>query len=288
MSDLPAPTDLELVTGRTASGGEQIYWELVRTGPDDDRPVVVLSHGAGGTHAVWYLQVPVLARHFRVVTWDSRGFGNSTNDADEAAPDAAAADLQAVLGDALGGGARAAVHLVGQSMGGWHIAAFAAAEPERVRSMVFADTVGGLWTDELQASMQEFMAQGGLTRPGPTMVGGHPALWSGTAERDPAHAFLYQALGSFHEPPLDRLGATLAWTLPHDRISELDVPVLFVAGTHDEIFPAPLLADSASRIAGARYVEIPDSGHSPYFEQPAAWNDAVLGFLLDAEAAAGG
>ena len=277
----PEPTDLEVVTGRTASGGEQIYWELARTGPDDERSVVVLSHGAGGSHAVWYQQVPELGRRFRVLTWDARGFGNSTNDTDSPSPEAAAGDLAAVLDEV---GVESA-HLVGQSMGGWHIAAFADARPDRVRSLVFADTVGGLWTDELRRAMAEFQARGGLTggpRPG---LGGHPALWSGTAERDPAHAFLYQALGSFHQPPMDRLGATIAWTLPHERIAGLGVPVLFVAGTHDGIFPAPLLAASAARIPGARYVEIPAAGHSPYFEQPAAWNDAVGRFLTEAEAA---
>ena len=47
----------------------------------------------------------------------------------------------------------------------------------------------------------------------------------------------------------------------------------------NQIFPADLLADSCARIPGARYVEIPASGHSPYFEQPAAFNDALLQFL---------
>ena len=273
------PRELELVRGRTERDGEQIYWELVRAGDGDDRPVVVLSHGAGGTHAVWYLQVPALGRRFRVLTWDARGFGNSTNTNDAATPEAASGDLAAVL-DETG---IVDAHLVGQSMGGWHIAAFAVAHPGRVRSLTFADTVGGLWTDELRAAVEAFQARGGLTPPGPTRVGGHGALWSGTAERDVAQAFLYQALGSFHEPPLSRLGRTLAWSVAHDRIAGLGVPVLFVAGSHDDIFPARLLADSAGRIDGARYVEIPAAGHSPYFEQPEAWNDTVLGFLLDAE-----
>ena len=114
---------LEWRRGTVASEGEDIYWEDVTTGDGDDRPVVVLSHGAGGSHAVWYLQVPVLGEHFRVVTWDSRGFGNSTNRNDAPSPDAAATDLASVL-DHLG---IDRAHLVGQSMGGWHISAFALA-----------------------------------------------------------------------------------------------------------------------------------------------------------------
>lgn len=269
------PRSLDLLTGSVEREGEQIYWELTRNGPDDDRPVVVLSHGAGGSHAVWYLQVPALGRHFRTLTWDSRGFGNSTNVTESPSPDAAAGDLAAIL-DQLG---IDRAHLVGQSMGGWHIAAFAIANPGRVRSLIFADTIGGLWTDELRAAFAEFQAGGGLGGRGEPKLGGHQALWPGTAERDPAHAFLYQTLGSFHEPPMASLGPTIAWTVAHDAIAALGVPVLMVAGTHDQIFPAPLLADSIGRLGRASYVEIPDSGHSPYFEQPEAWNEAVLGFL---------
>ncbi|MGF1599505.1 MAG: alpha/beta fold hydrolase [Acidimicrobiales bacterium] len=278
---MTAATDrsaLQIRRGTTAHDGEAIYWEMVDTGDDDRRQVVVLSHGAGGSHAAWYQQVTALGPHLRVLCWDSRGFGNSTNHNDAPSAPAAAGDLAAVLDDV---GVEAA-HLVGQSMGGWHIAAFADAHPARVLSLVFADTVGGLWTDELREAFERFQASGGLGAPGPTMVGGHRALWPGTAERDPAHAFLYQALGSFHQPPMGSLGTTIGWTIAPERIAALGVPVLVVAGVHDEIFPAALLARMAERIPGARYAEIADAGHSPYFEQPAAWNDAVLEFLLAA------
>ena len=57
---------------------------------------------------------------------------------------------------------------------------------------------------------------------------------------------------------------------------------MFIAGTHDGLFPARALERSAALIPGARFVEITDAGHSPYFEQPDAWNAAVLEFLLSA------
>ena len=269
------PGGWEWRRGTVERDGESIYWESISTGEGDDRPVVVLSHGAGGSHAAWYQQVPALAGRFRVVTWDSRGFGNSTNRADAPSAPAAGADLAAVL-DHLGIGR---AHLVGQSMGGWHISAFAVEHPGRVLSLTYADTVGGLWTPELREAMKAFQAAGGLGPGGPVLVGGHTALWPGTAERDLAHAFLYQQLGSFFSPPLRALGDTIGWTVSHDVVAALAAPVLFIAGTHDHIFPAPLLERSAALIPGARYVEIADAGHSPYFEQPSAWNDALLGFL---------
>ena len=187
--------DLELLTGMLSRDGEEIYWELVRDaerGSSDERPVVVLSHGAGGSHAVWYQQIPQIGEKYRVVTWDSRGFGNSTNITDQLAPEKAAHDLAAVLDELE----ISDVHLVGQSMGGWHVSAFLTLFSGRVRSVTYADTVGALWTDDLRSAYQEFRASGGLqgTRELP-LVGGHLALWAGAADRDTAHAFLYQALG---------------------------------------------------------------------------------------------
>lgn len=266
---------LELTKGTASSDGEDIYWELASVGSEDDRPVVVLSHGAGGSHAVWYQQVPELGRYFRVLCWDSRGFGNSTNRNDAPSAEAAAADLAAVLDTC---GVKAA-HLVGQSMGGWHISAFAVANPDRVLSLTYADTVGGLWTPALREAFAEFNAAGGLGRGGPDSVGRHPALWSGTSEQRPAHAFLYQALGSFHSPPMHKIGVTIEWEVAHATIAKLGRPVLFVAGTHDGLFPAAMLAESSRLIPDAQYIEISEAGHSPYFEQPEAWNEAVGGFL---------
>jgi pimeloyl-ACP methyl ester carboxylesterase len=59
---------------------------------------------------------------------------------------------------------------------------------------------------------------------------------------------------------------------------------MVLAGDGDPIFPAPLLKDMAGLVGGARYVEIADAGHSPYFEQAAAFNQALLDFLADADA----
>ena len=270
--------DLELLTGTITRDGDEIYWELARdaaAGVADSRPVVVLSHGAGGSHAVWYQQVPEIGQRYRVVTWDSQGFGNSTNNRPLDASNAAN-DLAKVL-DHLDIGR---AHLVGQSMGGWYISAFLQRYKERVLSLTYANTVGALWTDDLRKAREEFGDAGGLRgKRDLPLVGGHVALWPGTAAQDLAQAFLYQALGSFHSPPLEQLGEVLAFEINHSDFDDLDIPVLFITGEHDQIFPARMIHDSADRVRGSQFVEITDAGHSPYFEQPAAWNAALLKFL---------
>jgi pimeloyl-ACP methyl ester carboxylesterase len=254
--------------GTVESGGETIYYEV---SGERDAPTVVLTHGAGGSHAVGYQQVPVLAdAGYRVVTWDSRGFGRSTFTTGRLDAAEAAADLDRVL-DAAGADR---IHLVGQSMGGWWVTAFALAQPGRLRSLALSNTVGGLWTEALTQHFATFVAS---TPPDEAVLGVHSALSLSFAAREPARAFLYQQLNTFHSPPLRAVGRALAEArVSHAAIDALGVPVLVVTGRDDTLFPAELVADSARRLATAEIVEIADAGHSPYFERPDEYNAALL------------
>ena len=257
--------------GSVASGGEQIYFEV--TG-DDDMPTVVLSHGAGGSHVVWYRQVAALARHFRVVTWDSRGFGNSTFRSSVLTAETAAMDLAAVC-DAT---RVDTAHFVGQSMGGWWTVELALSQPERVRSLVLANTIASIYTPALAAHFEAVVHSGA---PADGRLGEHPAIHAGLIERDPAAAFLYQELNTLHAPPM--LETAIALFEGRHEPSELEtlrVPMLAVTGSDDPLFPAPLIRESFERVAGMRIVELGDAGHSPYFERPDEWNQIVLEFLI--------
>ena len=68
--------------------GESIYFESYGEGE-----TILLGHGAGGSHASWFNQVPILAQDYHVVTWSQRGFGRSTNTQNKASPSAAAEDI---------------------------------------------------------------------------------------------------------------------------------------------------------------------------------------------------
>jgi len=259
--------------GTVERDGERVYYEWFHRGEGDDRPVVVLTHGAGGSHASWFNQVPALAERFRVLTWDSRGFGNSTCVRGVVSAEVAVADLDAVLASA---GVRDAVHLVGQSMGGWWIVAFAMAHRHRVRSLTLSDTPGGIWTPALRDHFGTFQRGGGLRS---EVVGEHRALGATTMATQPTLAFLYQQLGSFHEPPMAAVGRAIVDTVvPVEAVRALDLPVLVIAGEQDEIFPASGLRELAG-LVGARYVELAGAGHSPYFETPGPFNEALLEFL---------
>ena len=105
----------------------------------------------------------------------------------------------------------------------------------------------------------------------------HSALAPGFVERDPAHAFLYQQLNTFHSPPMRAVGRALAGTkVEHAALDALGVPILAITSTDDALFPAALVTESACRLANATIVEIAGAGHSAYFERPDEYNAALL------------
>jgi pimeloyl-ACP methyl ester carboxylesterase len=253
-------------SGSLSRDGDEIYFE---THGAADAPVVVLGHGAGGNHAIWYQQVPVFARDYLVLTWDQRGFGLSTNRNGNANPRTATDDLVAIL-DHLG---VEHAHVVGQSLGGWAALGVALRHRDRVGSLVLADTIGGIaipdwWKAAVQAQ-----------REGPF---NHPALADGFCRANPERAHLYLQIGGLkrdaNPDQLAVLRGLRECTVGDDELTGYDVPTLFIVGTEDEIFSPATIADAAARVPGARVEPVHGAGHSPYFEQPEAWNALVLDF----------
>lgn len=256
-------------TGYVEHDGERIYFEAVGAGGVP----LVLCHGAGGNHAVWYQQVAPFARRRLVVTWDHRGFGRSTDVSDLSGPQVATGDLLAVL-DALG---VERADLVGQSMGGWTVAGAALARPGLVRSLVLADTLAGFTGPSIEAGMA-----GGPGEPlgSPDVLGRHPALGAAFSERDPQRAHLYQSLGQMGSAdPSVIIPRLLAVTRDAGDARRLTMPVLCIAGDRDPLFPPASIRALAEMLPDARYVEIEGCGHSPYFEDGPAWNRAVEAFF---------
>lgn len=259
-------------TGFVESGGETIYYESVGEGDP-----IVFGHGLGGNHAVWYQQAPAFGRQHRVITWDQRGFGRSTNVAKKASPASAVEDLKALL-DHL---EIDRAHLVGQSMGGWAVLGFALRYPERVRSLVLADTIGGIYTEAIEKHFDAYIRQVMAAPPELEWpLHYHPAIDEAWAERNPAQAYLYKQLTSFTPPAPASMGLMLRQTAyDNSAIAKLDVPVLFVVGERDSIFSPGIIREAAGVLPNATVKEIADAGHSPYFSRAGVWNEVVLVFV---------
>jgi 3-oxoadipate enol-lactonase len=265
---------VERTTGTFGHAGEQIYYEV--TAADPRHPAAVLCHGLGGNHASWWQQVGVLGREFRVVTWDQRGFGNSTRRSGPFGPEVAVGDLAALL-DHLG---IARCHVVGQSMGGWVAMGLAQREPARVATLTLTDTIAGVWTPEIE-SITAASASAVMARLRPGALGRHAALGDRFADANPDLAALYQLISSMGDKPPDiELFPMLArMRFAPEAVAALAMPVHVVVGEHDGLCPPDAVRLIAEAVPGAQFSMLEGSGHSPYFEDAPAWNRVVLEFL---------
>ena len=111
--------------------GVKLYYEVFGTG---DRTVLLMPTWQVVYSRLWKAQVPYLARHFRVVTFDARGNGRSDRPSgpEHYADTEIVDDTVAVL-DATGTDRAVAA---GFSMGGWWSTRLAAEHPERVAGLV--------------------------------------------------------------------------------------------------------------------------------------------------------
>lgn len=262
-----------------ASDGTRIYFEACGSGP-----AMVFVHGLAGNHAVWFQQVVHFARTHTVITMSQRGFAPSGGDRAHYQVALLASDLEAVL-DAVS--VRSAV-VIGQSMGGWTALEFALRAATRVDALILADTFGGIDDNAIAAHLHQMTEAASRLRSAPPPLAVHPALSEEFSRRRPDLGYLYQTLTTFGAPEPGKIAKQLAAVrVPSERLQDFAVPTLFVVGSNDRLFPPSLVRRASGYVPGSQVVEIAGAGHSPYFEQPGAWNDAVSAFLEKPQTRAG-
>src|SRR6266545_1641866 len=107
-------------SGLLAVDGGRIYYEV-----EGDGHPLLLIHGGLGSLRMWDDQVPVFAERYRVIRYDTRGFGRTETEDVEFTN---RADAAAVLDHV----AAASAYVVGQSRGGMIALDLTPDHPERV------------------------------------------------------------------------------------------------------------------------------------------------------------
>ncbi len=243
----------------------EIYYETHGKGP-----AVALAHGRGGNAASWFQQVPAfVAAGYRIIVFDHRCFGRSYCPPEHFDRAYFADDLAAVL-DAAGVEKSA---IVCQSMGGWTGLRLAVGRPERVSALVLSNTTGGASTpaaDEAIAAARQTFSEKGIAA---------SAVAADFPARKPDLAYLYRHIGGLNVQLTDNLHSLSPAATSAEELANLQPPALLITSEQDTIFPPAAIREIADLIPGSTFVQLPDAGHSPYFETPAAFNETVLAFL---------
>jgi 3-oxoadipate enol-lactonase len=235
-----------------------------------DAPVVVLSNSLGATRAMWEPQVPALAERFRVVTYDSRGHGESPAPAGPYTLDDLVDDVVALLDEV--GADRA--HIAGLSLGGMTAMRLALREPQRVDRLALLCT-------SARPDPQPFLDRAAAVRAG------------GTAPLAPAIAsrWLTPPFAAEHPDLVARLEAMIAGSDDAgyaacaevvaavdllDDLGGITAPTLVVAGADDPALPPPHQQAIADAIPGAALLTVSPGAHLANLERTSEVTAALI------------
>jgi pimeloyl-ACP methyl ester carboxylesterase len=247
-------------------------------------PALLLVHGFGGAKEDFADHVDALARDHTVIVFDHRGHGESDKPADVDAY--SIARLRADVLTVADGVGCERFRLLGHSMGGMVVRGIAVDCPERVEALVLMDTSAGP-VGSLDVSLMELGAEIALTQGKAALkevldafpVLETPAYLRTLQERPGYQAFCDRKWEMLSEVMWASLVVAIArQTDEAASLATTTCPTLVIVGEQDETFVEPSKAMAAS-IPNAQLVIIPNAGHSPQFENPAAWLDAMQSFL---------
>ena len=263
----------------------QLYYEETGAGE-----LIVLMPGLGHDHTYFSKVVPGLSSLGRVIVFDPRGLGSSTESASGYSVEGWAEDVVQLI-DHLGA---TRAHLVGSSLGVCVALQMALDYPEHVASLIsvagFAELDRSL---ELNLRMRvKIIERLGLG----DVLADHIAMWTlgrsfieteegraaverlfTSVQRNSPEKYLafIKAILRFGRTEPDQAGQARIT----QRLGEIRAPTRVIVGADDILTPVSISEPMARRILGAELCVIPNCGHITFTERPAETVALIEGFL---------
>jgi 3-oxoadipate enol-lactonase len=244
-----------------------------------DGPALVFINALGSDLRIWDDVADILSPRFRVVRYDKRGHGLSELGPDRCDMADYAQDLGALL-DALGV-VRATV--VGLSIGGLIAQELYRQRPELFSALVLSDTAAKIGTDESWDARIAEIERGGIEAIADSILerwftadfranrADELAGWRAMLTRTPKQGYL-AACGALRRADLRSHAGTI------------QAATLCLVGEADGSTPVPLVRETASLIAGARFEIIQAAGHVPNIERPEVFAASLVRHVERAQA----
>lgn len=207
----------------------------------------------------WGPTAEALAEHFRVIRFDHRGIGGSSDgDADRYTTRLLAADAAAVLSAARADRA----HVYGHSMGGRIAQWLAIDRPQTVRALILAATSGGkLAGAEPTRDAMEALVSGAAVRLEPLFF---DPEWA-TKHPDAVRTFFNSRASAWAKSRHFRASREHdAWS----QLGSIQSPTLVLHGTDDALAPLPNALQLRQHIPRSTLVKVPGAGHGLHLDRP--------------------
>jgi proline iminopeptidase len=254
---------------------------------------LVLMHGGPGQDYTTLLPIKPLADQFTLIFYDHRSNGHSEGaDASSMNWENLTADADA-LRETLGFDKWA---VLGHSFGGNVALEYALRYPQSISHLVLMNTGGDQWW--VQQNAPEILTKRGFSA---SAVQAAHRFFNGqitAGEYFPtvfkffkAYYYRINLLGLVHDifsgprtkfrPEATIFGYSQllnGWTVM-DRLDEIKVPALVIAGRHDFLFPPEHQAILADRLPNAKLTLIERAGHNPQMERSTEVIQAIRDFM---------
>jgi 2-hydroxy-6-oxonona-2,4-dienedioate hydrolase len=247
-----------------------------------DAPVIMLVHGLSSRADRWVRNIDSLAAQgYRVIAADLPGHGFATKDPGYEHTIGGYADFVLALFDAVG---IERATLVGTSVGGQVVAAAALKQPQRIeRLMMIGSTGFASSTPERAQGFRDWILH--LTpashRPKLERVFTDASLATDDMVRE--DVLINTSPGA--SACFDRFIGYMAGQINQDMVLERlrtiedQVPLLLFWGVDDTSVPVAVGRSARERLPRARLVTVEKLNHTPYYEDPALFNEVLLAFI---------
>lgn len=240
-----------------------------------DGPVIVLLHGLGASRADWVEVVPRLtAAGYRVVVPDLRGHGDSERPRGPYRPEVFADDVEALL---------AALDIdeyvvVGHSMGGAVATTLALRRLPGLRGLAIANSVPAFNPRRPREHFEVWLRLGVTALLGPAMLGRIMAqrLYPQPAQAAQRAESVARAALNSRRVYVSSLYHLTRWSAL-ERLDEIRVPTLVLAGEHDYLQPVDVRR-YATGIQAAEFVMLEGERHGMPREAGGRVAEALIGF----------
>ena len=244
----------------------------------DGDEVIVLINGLADDVETWFAQIDdFVSAGYRVLRIDNRGIGASSKPAGPYSSRMLADDAKALV-DLLG---LTDFHLMGVSMGGMIAQEYAVAYPGDLRSAAYACTYAapGPFCSRMFAMWANMAPVLGVP-----FVMRDVTLWAFTLpffEKREADLAEFETAMRYMDQPVHAYLAQLAVIQNHDttdRLNQITVPSLVLAGEEDILIPVALSRRIHEAISGSQWATT-KGGHACLWEHPAEFNKTFLDFI---------
>lgn len=259
--------------GYVTIGDSKIYYEQSGQGEP-----IIFVHADTLDHRQWKRQVDYFSKNYRVIVYDIRGFGQS--DIPGKTAYSFSEDLHILMSALKIDNA----HLIGLSLGGSIAIDFALTHPEKVRSLILADSgINGdgfshKFIDDIHTI--ECLAKTGKTKKAKQtwtnmeifdFSRNNPDVWKSVLQMV-NNTSCYRWYGK--NQPVKISPPAI------ERLSEIKIPTLIIVGK-DDIEDFQKKAQSLNeKIKGSTLVTIPNAGHLSNMDNPDSFNMTVNTFLI--------